>query len=122
MAVQDFGSSAFEGSRYDTVHNEPTTKFGGRSCRVRQQSLAGHGSVPAVDGRWAREAIFVLMGSHLLAAALVALVITPDAAPSDGRSAAAEYPVALTSVTKALRTYEQCLSASRGRNQCSAKF
>ena len=78
--------------------------------------------MPAVDGRWAREATFVLMGSHLLAAALVALVITPDAAPTDCRSAAAGYSAALASVTEALRAYEACLSASRGRNQCATEF
>ncbi len=62
------------------------------------------------------------MGSHLLSAALVALAITPDAAPSDCRSATAGYSAALASVTEALRTYEACLAASRGRNQCATEF
>ena len=38
------------------------------------------------------------------------------------RSAAASYTAALAAVTEALRTYEACLVASRGRNQCSAEF
>ena len=62
------------------------------------------------------------MGPHLLSAALVALTVTPDAAPSDCRSAASNYSAALASVTEALRTYEACLSASRGRNQCAAEL
>ena len=62
------------------------------------------------------------MGSHLLPAALVALAVTPDVMPSDCRSAAAAYVAAFASVTEALRTYEACLSASRGRNQCAAEF
>jgi hypothetical protein len=62
------------------------------------------------------------LGSHLLAAALVAVAITPDAGSSDCQSAAAGYTAALASVTEALRTYEACLSASRGQNQCSAEF
>ncbi len=62
------------------------------------------------------------LGSHLLAASLVALAITPDAPPSDCRSADAAYDAALASVTEALRTYEACLAASRGRNQCAAEF
>ena len=53
---------------------------------------------------------------------LVALAITPDAALSDCQSAAAGYAAALASVTEALRTYEVCLAASRGRNQCAAEF
>jgi hypothetical protein len=53
---------------------------------------------------------------------LVALAITPDAAPSDCQSTATAYSAALASVTEALRTYEACLAASRGRNQCSAEF
>ncbi len=52
----------------------------------------------------------------------MALAITPDAPPSDCRSAAAGYATALASVTEALRTYEACLAASRGRNQCAAEF
>jgi hypothetical protein len=61
------------------------------------------------------------MRSQLMAVALVAL-ITPEAAPLDCRSAAAGYSAALASVTEALRTYEACIGASRGRNQCSAEF
>ncbi len=41
------------------------------------------------------------MGSHLMAAALVALAVLP---------------------VDALRTYEGCVGASRGRNQCSPEF
>ncbi len=66
--------------------------------------------------------ILAPMGSHLLAAALVALGIATDAPPSDCRSAAAGYAAAVASVTEALRTSEQCVSASGGRNQCSAEF
>jgi hypothetical protein len=62
------------------------------------------------------------MGSHLLSAALVALTISPDAPPSDCRSAATNYAAALANVTEALRTYEACLAASRGRNQCATEF
>jgi hypothetical protein len=62
------------------------------------------------------------MGPQLLAAALAALATTPDATPSDCRSAAAGYSAALASVTEVLRTYEACVGASRGRNQCSAEF
>jgi hypothetical protein len=53
--------------------------------------------------------------------ALVALAITPDA-PNDCRSAAAWYATALASLTETLRTYEACLTASRGRNQCETEF
>ncbi len=62
------------------------------------------------------------MGPRSLAVALVALTITPDVPPADCRSAAASYAAALAAVTEALRTYEACLTASRGRNQCSAEF
>jgi hypothetical protein len=62
------------------------------------------------------------MGSHLIAVALAALAITPDAPPTNCRDAATAYAAALTSVTEALRTYEVCLAASRGRNQCATEF
>jgi hypothetical protein len=62
------------------------------------------------------------MGSHLLAAALVALTVLPDATPSDCPRAAAGYTAAVASVTDALRTCEACIGASRGRNQCAAEF
>src|SRR5260370_41010049 len=45
-----------------------------------------------------------------------------DAASSDCRRASARYSAARASVTEALRTYEACLAASRGRNQCAAEF
>ncbi len=61
-------------------------------------------------------------GSHLLAAALVALTVLPDATPTDCPSAAAGYAAAVASVTDALRTYEACIGASRGHSQCSAEF
>jgi len=61
------------------------------------------------------------MGSHLLAATLVALTVLPDAPPSDCPRAAAGYAAAVASATDALRTYEACVSASRGLNQCAAE-
>ncbi len=57
-----------------------------------------------------------------MAAALAALTVLPDATPSDCRSAAAGFAAALASVTDAFRTYEACIGASHGRNQCSAEF
>ncbi len=57
-----------------------------------------------------------------MAAALVALAVLPGATPTDCRSAAAGYEAAVASVTDALRTYEACVGASRGRNQCSPEF
>ena len=57
-----------------------------------------------------------------ISAVLVAVAVTPDAPATDCRTAAAGYAAALASVTEALRTYEACLSASRGRNQCAAEF
>jgi hypothetical protein len=62
------------------------------------------------------------MGPHLLTVALVALAITPDAPPSDCPREAAGYAAAVASVTEALRTYQACMGASRGRNPCSAEF
>ena len=62
------------------------------------------------------------MGSHLMAPALAALAVLPGATPTDCRSAAAGYEAAVASVTDALRTYEACVGASRGRNQCAAEF
>jgi hypothetical protein len=61
------------------------------------------------------------MGPNTLLTALVALTLLPDA-PADCVSAGREYAAALASVTGALRTYEQCLGASRGRNQCAEIF
>jgi hypothetical protein len=52
----------------------------------------------------------------------MALAITLDAPPSDCGTAAAGYAAALASVTEALRTYEACLAASRGSNQCTTEF
>jgi hypothetical protein len=57
-----------------------------------------------------------------MAAVLVALLLLSDAPPSDCPSAAAGYAAAVASVTEALRTYEQCVSASRGRSQCAGEF
>jgi len=62
------------------------------------------------------------MGPRSLAVALIALALTPDAAPIDCRSAAASYAAALAAVTEALRTYEACTATSLGRNQCAAEF
>jgi len=63
------------------------------------------------------------MGSHLLAPALVALAVLPDATPSDCPLVTATgYAAAVTSVMDALRTYEACIGASRGHSQCSAEF
>jgi hypothetical protein len=62
------------------------------------------------------------MGSRVLSVALLALAITPNADPSDCQTVAANYSAALASVTEALRAYEACLSASRGRNQCATEF
>jgi hypothetical protein len=45
------------------------------------------------------------------------LAILLDAAPSDCGGAAA-----LASVTEAIRAYEQCVVASRGRNECPDEF
>ena len=58
---------------------------------------------------------------HSLPTALAALTLLPDA-PADCVSAAKEYAAALASVTGALRTYEQCVAASRGRSQCAEIF
>jgi hypothetical protein len=57
-----------------------------------------------------------------MAVALVALTVLPDTTPSDCWIGAAGYTAAVASVTDALRTYEACIGASRGRNQCSAEF
>ena len=51
----------------------------------------------------------------------MALTLLPDA-PADCVSAAREYTAALDGVTGALRTYERCVAASRGRNQCADIF
>jgi len=53
---------------------------------------------------------------------LVALTVLPDTTPSDCWIGAAGYTAAVASVTDALRTYEACIGASRGRSQCSAEF
>ena len=62
------------------------------------------------------------MGWKLIAAALVALTVLPDAPLSDCPRAAAGYAAAVASVTEALRTYERCVGAGRGRSQCAAEF
>ena len=81
------------------------------------------GSVEGVASKHGgRGVILAPMGSHLLAAALVALTVLPDATPTDCRSAAVDYAAAVASVTDALRTYEVCIGASRGHSQCSAEF
>ncbi len=59
---------------------------------------------------------------HSISAIFVALAITPDAEPTNCLSAATAYAAAIASVTEALRTYEACLAASRGRNQCADEF
>lgn len=61
------------------------------------------------------------MGAYALPTVLAALTLLPDA-PADCVSAAKEYAAALAGVTGALRTYEQCVVASRGRHQCADIF
>ena len=51
----------------------------------------------------------------------MALTLLPDA-PSDCVSGAKDYTVVLSGVRDALRAYEQCLTASRGRSQCTDEF
>jgi len=53
---------------------------------------------------------------------LVALTVLPETTPADCRNAASGFAAAVASMTEALRTYEQCVSASRGRSQCAAAF
>jgi hypothetical protein len=55
---------------------------------------------------------------------LVALALVPGAeADRDAcRKAAVSYEIALSEVTDALRSYEKCIVASRGRDSCSEEF
>jgi hypothetical protein len=61
------------------------------------------------------------MGSHLPTIVLVALTFIPDA-PIECVNAARAYAAIFARVTDALRAYEQCLTASRARNQCAEEF
>jgi hypothetical protein len=62
-----------------------------------------------------------LHGPQALTITMLALTLLPDA-PAVCESAARDYRVALAGVTGALRTYEQCVIASRGRSQCTDIF
>jgi len=63
-----------------------------------------------------------MMRSQLMAVAMVALTVLPDATPSDCRCATAGYGAAVASLRDVLRTYEACVGESRGHSQCSAEF
>jgi hypothetical protein len=64
------------------------------------------------------------MKMYSVVVTLVALALVPGAdADRDGcRKAADQYEIALSEVTDALRSYEKCIVASRGRDTCSAEF
>jgi hypothetical protein len=56
-----------------------------------------------------------------------ALLVFAAAATTDGdrdacQRSAKRYEIALTEVTDALRSYEKCIVASRGRDPCSEEF
>jgi len=61
------------------------------------------------------------MGSHTSLVLLAALTLVPDA-PAECVKAVKEFSVALEKVQGALPPYEQCITASDGRNQCAEAF
>jgi hypothetical protein len=71
--------------------------------------------------RMARRVVCTELPMKSLAAILVALAPMPDA-PSNCVSATNDYAAAVFEVTDALRTYEQCVTASLGRSQCAEEF
>jgi hypothetical protein len=52
----------------------------------------------------------------------LALISPPASATGDCPSATDAYQAAVTKVTTALRTYEQCITASHGQDKCSAEM
>jgi hypothetical protein len=64
------------------------------------------------------------MKMYSVVVTLVALALVPGAeADRDARRKAADsYEIAVTNVIDALRNYEKCLVASRGRDPCLEEF
>jgi hypothetical protein len=65
-----------------------------------------------------------MTGSFIASAALItlALVSPPSTGIADCQSAGDAFQAALTKVVNALRSYEQCIAASSGKDKCSAEI
>jgi hypothetical protein len=66
----------------------------------------------------------VISPTYPVIGALVLFVIASTAGSDTDacRQAAKRYEVAAAAITDALRSYEKCIAASRGRDSCSAEF
>jgi hypothetical protein len=64
----------------------------------------------------------IVLGAASAAMITLAVVSPPTAGTGDCQSAGEAFQAALAKVTNALRGYEQCVSASKGQDKCSAEM
>jgi len=64
----------------------------------------------------------IAMGTAAAGMIMLALVSPPATGTGDCPTTGDAFQAALTKVTNALRTYEQCVSESKGQDKCSAEM
>jgi hypothetical protein len=64
----------------------------------------------------------IVIGAASAAMITLAVVSPPTAATGDCQSAGEAFQAAVAKVTNALRSYEQCVTASKGQDKCAAEM
>ena len=64
----------------------------------------------------------IVLGAASAAMITLAVVSPPTTATGDCQSAGEAFEAALAKVTNALRGYEQCVTASKGKDKCAAEM
>ena len=64
----------------------------------------------------------IVMGAASAAMITLAVVSPPTTGTGDCQSAGEAFQAVVAKVTNALRAYEQCVSASKGQDKCSAEM